>query len=45
MRSDEGTQAFATVRSYRSTLRMQSVDPYQALLMTFRGNPPMPRQA
>jgi transposase len=42
-RSEQGAQAFATIRSYLSTLRKQSVDPYQALVMTFRGNPPMPR--
>jgi len=42
-RSEEGAHAFATIRSYLSTLRKQSVDPYQALVMTFRGNPPMPR--
>ena len=44
-RSAQGAQAFATIRSYLSTLRKQSVDPYQALLMTFQGNPPMPRLA
>lgn len=44
-RSEEGAHAFATIRSYLSTLRKQSVDPYQALVMTFRGNPPMPRLA
>jgi transposase len=42
-RSDEGAQAFATIRSYLSTLHKQSVDTYQALVMTFQGNPPMPR--
>jgi transposase len=44
-RSDQGAQAFATIRSYLSTLHKQSVDPYQALVMTFQGNPPMPRLA
>ena len=44
-RSEEGAHAFATIRSYLSTLRKQSVDPYQALVMTFQGNPPMPRLA
>jgi|APFre7841882724_1041349.scaffolds.fasta_scaffold23828_1 transposase len=44
-RSAQGAQAFATIRSYLSTLRKQAVDPYQALLMTFQGNPPMPRLA
>jgi hypothetical protein len=34
--SEEGAHAFATIRSYLSTLRKQSVDPYQALVMNFR---------
>jgi transposase len=44
-RGDDGAQAFAIIRSYLSTLRKQSVDAYQALVMTFQGNPPMPRLA
>jgi transposase len=44
-RSEEGARAFATIRSYLSTLRKQSVNTYQALVMTFQGNPPMPRLA
>jgi transposase len=44
-RSEEGAHAFATIRSYLSTLRKQSVDIYQALIMTFQGNPPMPQLA
>ena len=44
-RGEDGAQAFATIRSYLSTLRKQSVDVYQALVMTFQGNPPMPRLA
>ena len=44
-RSEKGAHAFATIRSYLSTLRKQSVDPYQVLVMTFQGNPPMPRLA
>jgi len=44
-RGEDGAQAFATIRSYLSTLRKQSVDAYQALVMTFQGNPPMPRLA
>jgi transposase len=44
-RSDTGAQDFATIRSYLSTLRKQSIDTYQALVMTFQGNPPMPRLA
>ncbi|RKT43357.1 IS66 family transposase [Thiocapsa rosea] len=42
-RAPEGAAAFATVRSYLSTLRKQSIDLYPALVMTFRGQPPMPR--
>jgi len=42
-RSEDGAKSFAIIRSYLSTLRKQSVDTYQALLMTFQGNPPMPR--
>lgn len=41
-RSANGATAFATVRSYLATLRKQSFDIYQALVMTFQGNPPMP---
>jgi transposase len=43
LRSENGAHAFATIRSYLLTSCKQSVDPYQALAMTFRGNPPMPR--
>jgi transposase len=44
-RSADDAQAFATIRSYVSTLRKQSIDTYRALVMTFQGNPPMPRLA
>jgi transposase len=44
-RGVDGAHAFAILRSYLSTLRKQSVDVYQALVMTFQGNPPMPRRA
>jgi len=44
-RSEDGAQDFATIRSYLSTLRKQSLDTDQALVMTFQGNPPMPRFA
>ena len=44
-RSETGAQAFATVRSYLSTMRKQSPDSLQALVMTFEGNPPMPQLA
>jgi transposase len=42
-RSADGAQAFATIRSYLSTLRKQSIDTYHALVLTFQGSPPMPR--
>jgi transposase len=42
-RSEAGAHAFATVRSYLSTLHKQSADVYQALILTFQGHPPMPR--
>jgi transposase len=42
-RSADGATAFATVRSYLSTLHKQSIDTYQALVMTFQGKPPMPQ--
>jgi transposase len=41
-RSPDGAAAFATVRFSLSTLRKQSSDLYPALVMTFRGQPPMP---
>lgn len=44
-RSAEGAAAFATIRSSLATLHKQSVDTYQALVMTFQGKPPMPRLA
>jgi len=44
-RSEDGAQAFATIRSYLSTLRKQSINTYHALVMTFQGHPPMPRLA
>jgi len=44
-RSEVGARDFATIRSYLSTLRKQSIDTYQALVATFQGNPPMPRLA
>jgi len=42
-RSTAGAEGFATIRSYLSTLRKQSADIFQSLVMTFQGNPPMPR--
>jgi transposase len=42
-RSTAGAEGFATIRSYLSTLRKQSANIFQSLVMTFQGNPPMPR--
>jgi transposase len=44
-RSDQGVAHFATIRSYLSTLRKQSADIFNALILTFQGSPPMPRLA
>jgi transposase len=45
LRSQEGAHAFATIRSSLPTLRKRSADTYRALVMTFQGNPPVPRPA
>ena len=42
-RSDQGFAHFADIRSYLSTLRKQSADIFQSLVLTFQGSPPMPR--
>jgi transposase len=42
-RSQAGVEAFAIIRSYLSTLRKQSADIYESLVLTFQGSPPMPR--
>jgi transposase len=42
-RAEAGVQNFATIRSYLSTLRKQSADIFQSLVLTFQGSPPMPR--
>jgi transposase len=44
-RSDQGIAHFATIRSYLSTLRKQSADIFESLVLTFQGCPPMPRLA
>jgi len=41
-RSETGVGAFATIRSYLSTLRKQSADLFAALVLTFQGSPPIP---
>jgi transposase len=38
-----GAQSFCTIRSYLDTLRKQGVNPFHALIQTFRGNVPQPR--
>jgi len=42
-RSDTGAGDFAIIRSYLSTLRKQSDDPFNSLVLTFQGRPPMPQ--
>jgi len=42
-REETGVKHFATIRSYLSTLRKQSANIYQSLVLTFQGSPPMPR--
>jgi len=42
-RSDTGAGDFAIIRSYLSTLRKQSDDLFNALVLTFQGRPPMPQ--
>ncbi len=42
-RSVTGVEAFATIRSYLSTLRKQSINLFRSLVLTFQGSPPMPR--
>ena len=44
-RSAQGADNFAIIRSYLSTLRKQSADIFKSLVLTFHGNPPMPRLA
>ena len=40
-RSTRGAEDFAVIRSYLSTLHKPSFDLYQALVLTFKGQPPM----
>jgi len=42
-RSDTGAGDFAIIRSYLSTLRKQSDDLFNPLVLTFQGRPPMPQ--
>jgi transposase len=42
-RADAGVDNFAIIRSYLSTLRKQSADIFNSLVLTFQGSPPMPR--
>ena len=42
-RSNTGAGDFAIIRSYLSTLRKQSGDMFNLLVLTFQGRPPMPQ--
>jgi len=42
-RSNTGTGDFAIIRSYLSTLRKQSDDMFNSLVLTFQGRPQMPQ--
>ena len=42
-RSKQGATHFADIRSYLSTLRKQSANIFQSLILIFQGSPPMPR--
>jgi transposase len=42
-RTREGAETFAIIRSYISTLRKQSINLYQSLVLTFQGQPPVPQ--
>jgi transposase len=41
-RTPEGTATFCTIRSYLATLRKQSHDLFESLVLTFIGEPPEP---
>ena len=41
-RTPEGAATFCTIRSYLSTLRKQSRDLFESLVLTFKGEPPDP---
>lgn len=41
-RTKEGAAAFCTIRSYLATLRKQSRDLFDSLVLTFKGEPPNP---
>ena len=42
-RSEAGVEAFAIIRSYLSTLRKQSANIFDSLVLTFQADPPTPR--
>ena len=42
-RAASGSEQFATIRSYLSTLRKQRKGIFQSLLLTFQGSPPIPQ--
>lgn len=41
-RTTEGADAFCITRSYLATMRKQGLDLFQALILTFQGQPPQP---
>jgi transposase len=41
-RTPEGADTFCTIRSYLATLRKQSRDLFESLVLTFKGEPPQP---
>ena len=44
-RTEDGATTFCTIRSYLATLHKQGSNPLQALIQTFKGQPPQPRFA
>ena len=42
-RTQNGADTFCTIRSYLATLHKQGTNLFQALTLTFQGNPPLPR--
>ncbi|KFB68129.1 MAG: hypothetical protein CAPSK01_001981 [Candidatus Accumulibacter vicinus] len=44
-RTRKGADTFCTLRSYLATMHKQGANLFQALTLTFQGNPPQPRFA
>ena len=40
-----GLESFCTIRSYLATLQKQGSNTFDALILAFKGNPPLPRFA